>query len=167
MLRSVMQPASVPISAVWWTTPTTDFYKLNVNAAGPIRDENGVAAAARCWYMAALPESNVAEGLALLKGMEFAKEMLFLNLKVEADSSNVINEVQPQQSYLGSIIEDSKSFVSSFRSIDFCHIRRKAIQAAHYLAKFAIQECTDFAWVEETPSCISAVVAFDLLPPSF
>jgi ribonuclease HI len=77
--------------------------------------------------MAALPESNVAEGLALLKGMEFAKEMLFLNLKVEADSSNVIkaiNEVQTQQSYLGSIIEDCKSFVSNFPSIEFCHIRQ-------------------------------------------
>jgi ribonuclease HI len=119
--------------------------------------------------MAVLPESNVAEGLALLKGMKFAKEMLLLNLKVEADSSDVItsiNEAQPQQSYLGSIIEDCKSFVSSFPSIKFCHIRQEANQAARYLTKFAILECIDFVWVEETPPCISAVVAFDLLPPS-
>jgi len=88
---------------------------------------------------------------------------------VEADSSNVItaiNEAQPQQSYLGSIIEDCKSLVSSFCSIDFCHICREANQAAHYLTKFAIRKCTDFVWIKETPLCISAVVAFNLLPPS-
>jgi len=47
--------------------------------------------------MTVLPESNVAEGLALLKGMEFAKEMLFLTLKVEADSSNVITAINEAQ----------------------------------------------------------------------
>jgi len=169
MLWSVIQPASVPISAVRWTTLITDFYKLNVDVAGPnaegnwrlagvIRGTNGMVVAARCWYTAVLPESNVVEGMALLKGMKFAKDMLFLNLNVEADSSNVItaiNEAQPQHSYLGSIIEDSESFFSSFHSIDFCHICREVNQAAHYLTKFPILACTDFV-----------VVAFDLLPPS-
>jgi hypothetical protein len=40
-----MQPASVPMSIVRWTTPTTDFYKLNVDAAGPNAEGNwGLAA---------------------------------------------------------------------------------------------------------------------------
>jgi len=40
---------------------------------------------------------------------------------------------------------------------------REANQAAHYLAKYALKNL-DCIWVEETPSCISAVLAFDLLP---
>lgn len=40
MLQSVMQPASVPMSIVRWTTPTTDFYKLNVDAAEPNAEGN-------------------------------------------------------------------------------------------------------------------------------
>jgi hypothetical protein len=43
------------------------------------------------------------------------------------------------------------------------HVRREANQAAHYLAKYALKNL-DSIWVEETPPCISAVLAFDLLP---
>jgi len=40
---------------------------------------------------------------------------------------------------------------------------REANQAAHYLAKYALENL-DCIWVEETLSCISTVLAFDLLP---
>jgi hypothetical protein len=60
----------------------------------------------------------MAEGLTLLKGLiEFAKDVLFHKLIVESDSSNVItatNESQSQQSYLGAIVEDCRSFIFKF-----------------------------------------------------
>jgi len=87
--------------------------------------------------------------------------MLFLNLTVELDSSNALKKPQHQSSYFGSIVEDCKSFFSSFYYLELVHVRR---EAAHYLAKFAICSLTDFVWIEETPQCISYVVALDVLP---
>jgi hypothetical protein len=43
------------------------------------------------------------------------------------------------------------------------YVRREANQAAHYLAKYALKNVYCI-WIEETPPCISAVMAFDLLP---
>lgn len=57
--------------------------------------------------------------------------------------------------------------MSRFNSITFTHIGRVANQAAHYLAKFALSSNSDMFGlkrIEDTPICISAVVAFDLLP---
>jgi len=90
--------------------------------------------------------------------------MLFLNLTVELDSSNALKKPQHQSSYFGSIVEDCKSFFSSFYYLELVHVRREANQAAHYLAKFAISSLTDFVWIEETPRCISSIVALDVLP---
>jgi len=53
--------------------------------------------------------------------------------------------------------------VPSFNSLELVHIRRVANQTAHYLAKFATQN-DDCLWIEESPPCIAAVSAFDLMP---
>ena len=100
------------------------------------------------------------------KGLEFAKDMSFLNLIAESDVSNVVlalNAHQQSPNYVGSIIRDCFSLKGSFRSLNFLHVRREANQAAHYLAKYALKN-SDCIWIEETPPCIFAVLAFDLLP---
>jgi len=51
---------------------------------------------------------------------------------------------------------------SSFRSYDLVHVRRVVNQVAHHLAKFALSN-PDCVWIEDVPSCISAVLAFDLM----
>jgi hypothetical protein len=66
--------------------------------------------------------------------------------------------------YLGTIVNECIKLSPSFNSISFAHVRRVANQAARHLAKFALSSNSDFVWIEETPSCISTVVAFDLLP---
>jgi len=53
----------------------------------------------------------------------------------------------------------------SFRSLNFSHVRREVNQSTHYLAKYALKNL-DCIWIEETPSCISAVSIFDLLSDS-
>jgi hypothetical protein len=85
-----------------------------------IRDVVGCVVAATCWLLLVLPQSDVAEGQALLKGITFANDLLFCMLIVELDDSNVItaiNEFQPQQSYLGAIVEDRGSFFSQISII--------------------------------------------------
>jgi ribonuclease HI len=153
---------------------------MNVDAAGPsddgkwglaavIRDDQGFVSAASCWCLPILPDSDVAEAMAMLKGLKFAKELLFLNIQAESDSSNVIMAIKDKHLvsvYLETLVEDCVKLKSSFDFITFTHVRRVANQAAHYLAKFALSSNSDFVWVGETPSCIAAVVSFDLLPNS-
>jgi ribonuclease HI len=164
----------LPISDVHWTPLFSGFYKLNVDATGPIegdkwgisvvvRDNEGVVVGASSWQVFSLPDSEAAEALAMWKGLEFAKDMSFLNLITESDASNVVlalNAHQQSPNYVGSIIRDCISFKGSFRSLNFSHIRREANQSAHYLAKYALKNL-DCVWIEETPPCISAVLTFD------
>jgi len=74
-----------------------------------------------------------------------------------------LNAHQQSPTYVDSIIGDFISFNGCFCSLIFLHVRREANQAAHYLAKCALHT-SDCIWIEETPPCISAVLAFDLLP---
>jgi len=166
----------LPISDVHWTPPFSGFYKLNVDAAGPIEgdkwgigvavgDNEGVVIGASSWQVFSLPNSEVAETLAMRKGLEFAKDMSFLNIIAESDASNVVlalNAHQQSLNYVGSIIRDCISFKGSFRRLIFLHVKRKGNQATHYLAKYALKNL-DCIWIEETSSCISAVLTFDLL----
>ena len=81
--------------------PFSGFYKLNVDAPGPIeddkwgigvvvRDNEGVVVGASSWQVFSLPNSEVAKDLAMRKGLEFAKDMSFLNLIAESYASNVV-----------------------------------------------------------------------------
>jgi len=173
ILQMQNQQVPLPNRNIRWCLQTTGSNKLNGDAAGPsengkwglstvIRDADGFVAAAGCWYMPILPDSNVAEALALLKGLQFAKDLLFLNVQAESDSRSVITAIEDElhvSTYLGTIVNECIKLSPSF-----AHVRRVANQAAHYLAKFALSSNSDFVWIEETPSCISTVVALDLLP---
>jgi len=99
------------------------------------------------------------------KDLKFAKDMSFLNLIAESNAYNVVlalNAHHQSSNYVGSIIRDCISLKGNFCSSNFLHVRREANQAAHYLAKYALKNL-DCVWIEETLSCISAVLAFDSL----
>ena len=94
------------------------------------------------------------------------KTCFFLNLIAESDASNVVqalNTHQQHPNYVGSIIGDFINFNVFYRSLIFLHVRREANQTAHYLAQHSLHN-PDCIWIEEIPLCISAVLAFDLLP---
>jgi len=62
------------------------------------------------------------------KGLEFAKDMSFLNLIAESDAFNVVlalNAHQQSPNYVGSIMRDLISFKGSFRSLNFVHVSVK------------------------------------------
>jgi ribonuclease HI len=152
LLETLSGGPTLPISDVHWTPPFYGFYKLYVDAAGPIegskwgigvvvRDNEGVVVGASCWQVFSLSDSEVAEALAMRKCLKFAKDMSFLNLIVESNASKAVsafNAHQQSPTYVGSIIRDCISFKDCFRRLNFLHVRREANQAAHYLAKHAL-----------------------------
>jgi len=142
LLEALSWGPILPISDVHWTPPFSGFYKLNVDAAGPleegkwdigvvVRHNEGVVVAASCWQIFSLLDSEVAEALAMRKGLEFAKDMCFINLIAESDASNVIsalNTHQQSSTYVGSTIKDCISFNICFRSLNFCMLGVKPIK---------------------------------------
>jgi len=59
---------------------------------------------------------------------------------------------------LNVIVQECVSSFPYFHRLQFCHIRRVANQAAHYLPyKFAISNL-EFVWIEKTSSYIYAFV---------
>jgi len=70
--------------------------------------------------MPILTDSNVAEALALMKGIEFARDMLlFLHLCAESDSSNVISAIKDNQP-ISPYTEDCIKLIPNFNRISFC-----------------------------------------------
>jgi len=60
------------------------------------------------------PTQNVAEAMAMLKGLKFAKELLFLNIQAESIKDKHLVSV-----YLETIAKDCVKSSSSFNSINF------------------------------------------------
>jgi len=81
--------------------------------------------------------------------LEFAKDISFLNLIEESDASIVVSTLNVHQ--------QSSTYVDSI-----LHVRREANQAPKYLTKYALYNL-DCIWIEEILSCVSAILAFDLL----
>ena len=88
LVETLSWGSNLPISDVHWTPPFSGFYKLNVDATCPIdgdkwgigvvvRDNEGVVVGANSWQVFSLPDSKVAEALAMRKGLEFEKDMSF------------------------------------------------------------------------------------------
>lgn len=73
-------PTQVPISNVHWSTPINGGYKLNADVAGPdnegrwgmadiVRDSDEYVVGVVCWCLPLLPNSDIAEYMAMLKGL--------------------------------------------------------------------------------------------------
>jgi hypothetical protein len=88
LLETLSGGPNLPISDVHWTPPDNGCYKLNVDAVGPIeggkwgmgvvvRDYEGIVVAASRCQVFSLPDSEVAEALAMRKGLEICKRRVF------------------------------------------------------------------------------------------
>jgi hypothetical protein len=56
------------------------------------------------------------------------------------------------------LIEDSRTMLSFFNSVEVVHVRREANKAAHVLARNAISQLLDKVWVADCPPLISPIV---------
>ncbi|RHN73700.1 putative ribonuclease H-like domain-containing protein [Medicago truncatula] len=130
-----------------------------------VRDSEGFSLVAASWNFEALPDATIVEALRFRLAIQFSYDMGFRNIIVEGDSLIVVKALKAHSndnSYFGLVINDCKSLSCLFSSFLVSHVRRGGNSIAHALAKFAL-DSTDFVWIKEIPSCITFVVATDLV----
>ncbi|KAK8559023.1 hypothetical protein V6N13_098621 [Hibiscus sabdariffa] len=108
-------------------------------------------------------DAFVAEALACLQAIVFAKDLRFQRIVVEGDSLKIIKKVNCNildKSIIAPIIHDIKKAVRDLESVSFCFARREANNAVHVLAREGRFEGIPMYWIEEAP--MNVVLAAEL-----
>lgn len=74
---------------------------------------------------------------------------------------DALNKEVPSSTSYGHIVEDTRPLFQNFHVFEVRHVRRLANQAAHELAKFALDYKSDFEWLGACPQQISLVVSLE------
>lgn len=154
-----------------WSPPRQGQLKLNIDAsvrpslgtgiAGVLRDEGGRVR----WCYGELSDSvvvDVAEALAIRRGMEFARDNGVRDLLVESDAQIVIYVLlYPRQdlSYVGTIVRDIRDLVADFDRVTFAWIRRAGNYVAHLLVFYAFTSATAFFSIHVSDHIVATVEA--------
>ncbi|XP_074318863.1 uncharacterized protein LOC141655696 [Silene latifolia] len=130
-----------------WRRPSSGWVKLNVDAG--VKDGVGVGVGVVCrdssgkvlWGMThnrrEVWEAHVAEAVAVLEGLEQAREAGHDRVVVESDCSQVIEALKQRktgQSLFSLVLDDILRLCSSFSSVVWSFISRKNNVVAHTLA---------------------------------
>ncbi|KAL4284821.1 hypothetical protein GQ457_16G011460 [Hibiscus cannabinus] len=166
--------ANTVLLPVAWEAPPVNVFKFNFDAAydsqgkrtmvGVIGRDNSGNIVASC----VAPFSNVmdvlvAESLACLQAVRYAKDLGFRRVIFEGDSLTVvrkINEGMLERLVIAPIIYDIRVAAMDFESVSFTFARRDANRAAHTLARDYRSHQTSYFWIEEAPA--GATVAANL-----
>ncbi|XP_040997158.1 uncharacterized protein LOC121243156 [Juglans microcarpa x Juglans regia] len=136
-----------------WSPPGANSFRANWDAACNvkhrkmgidviIRNENGKVTAIYCGIKGNVDQPVIAEGFAFKKVMELCRDLGLNKVIFEGDVQNIVKTVySPNEdlSCFGSIIEDSKSFLSEWSNwvVRYTHINTNTV--AHSLAKLALR----------------------------
>ncbi|KAL8478855.1 hypothetical protein ACS0TY_030658 [Phlomoides rotata] len=138
------------ISSESWNPPSGNYLKLNVDASvrkgvgasigGVLR--NGEGAVVWCFAETCngVFDVDVAEALAVEKGLDLLLAHFVARVFVESDSQTVVNallEPVVNLAYLGKILRNIEIKATGVEDITFCWARRSANLVAHKLAFFA------------------------------
>ncbi|XP_059458257.1 uncharacterized protein LOC132187840 [Corylus avellana] len=129
------------------------------------KDERGHVLVAKNQTIHAIHELVTGEALAALHAAEFCRELGFFEILLEGDSMLVVKAIGGNtQNWLkyGQIVEDTNMVLRSLRHWKIGHVKRKANEAAHVLAKEAVRTVTDNIWIEEISACIFNIVLLEL-----
>ena len=105
------------------------------------------------------------EAEALREGLMMAVQEGWDDIEVETDCAMLVIALEgdgEDLSLVGRIVEDCKSFVSSFHSFQFRHIYREANGVANRLALLASRSENAMSWFEETPAIIRDILYEDM-----
>ncbi|XP_019233871.1 PREDICTED: uncharacterized protein LOC109214408 [Nicotiana attenuata] len=80
-----------------------------------------------------------AELLALLEGLQIAKEMNFLNMEIETDCTNVIKLIYEDSTNFSNIVSECRWLMHQLKLPHLKHNFREENEMAHLLAKQAIK----------------------------
>ncbi|KAK8643999.1 hypothetical protein V6N13_013276 [Hibiscus sabdariffa] len=170
-----------PIVVPRWEAPQEAAVKINFDSAFSChswsatsgigaRDNEGFILTACVFPHSNVSDAFVAEALACLQAVHFAKDMGFLNVTIEGDSLSVckkLNSGSHDRSLIAPIISDIKELAVGFRDISFACVRREANKTAHSLAREYRSTSTPYCWIEEVPPGTATVADLekrDLLP---
>lgn len=154
------------ISAVSWQPPNKIMVEVNWDAAidqkifcvglGLLaRDANGSFLVACGIKMRLVADPTMAEALAALHAVIFAKELGFSRVIFEGDALwivRAINSNEPCDSNYGHFVEDVKTDKGSLEMSTVTHVVRGANSAAHGLAKEACTHVINKYWWHSIPS---------------
>uniref|UniRef100_A0A5B7BLL9 RNase H type-1 domain-containing protein n=1 Tax=Davidia involucrata TaxID=16924 RepID=A0A5B7BLL9_DAVIN len=161
----------------FWTPPTEDVYKVNVDGSfvpeinhgstcGVIRNFKGEVIAGFARPLPHCSSVEYAEAMALLHGIDFAFDIGIQDLVVEGDCLHLISEISSSHedfSVVGHIVDEIKMGSVRFNSWACHHVRRSANGVAHELACFALAAPSDLFWMEFLPSRFQAALDRDSL----
>jgi ribonuclease HI len=131
------------------------------------RDENGHFWVACGIKQRIVVDPTMAEALAALHAVIFAKELGFSSVIFEGDALTVVKAINSKgacESSYGHFVEDVKRYMSELARSSFIHVVRGANSAAHSLAKEACTHVTDNYWWHSIPSCIGGIIREEEIP---
>ena len=113
-------------------------------------------------------DPNIAEALAALHAVNFAKEMGFTQVLFEGDALTIvkaINSTTSCDSMYGHFVEDVKRHKSDLLLASFRHVVRGANSATYTLAKEACTHVTDLHRWHSIPPCIGGIIGKEEFVP--
>ncbi|KAK3188605.1 hypothetical protein Dsin_028166 [Dipteronia sinensis] len=163
-------------SNVVWPHPPPGYFKVNCDAAMDvkggrigfglvIRDTTGFVLAASSQVMEGYFTAQVAEAIAILRGVQFSKDCGLSPCGFESDAEVVvgwINDRNLLESVCGVILSDIISLVDNMDGVCFDYVPRQGNRVAHLRAKHALLLTEDRFWMEEYPCCVTKAVQLDL-----
>ncbi|KAM6601123.1 hypothetical protein CsatA_020732 [Cannabis sativa] len=158
-----------------WLPPSPAGLKLNVDAAvnhelkilgigAVIRDHCGNVVAALSKPVQGCFRSDEMEAKALFHSLNWVMQMPLSLSHIETDAlrvSSALNSSSRNLSSFNDLIIDISCLLSFFSGVTISHVKRNANQAAHGLAKYALELDEDVCWMGEIPNPIFSVIVND------
>lgn len=110
------------------------------------------------------PDAEIAEALAVLRGLTVARQAGYTSIILEGDAQNVLQDLVSKNSLYSShgiILEDARQVMQMFSSISVATVRRNANKVVHTLAHLSKSLNGEHLVVDSIPTQIMAVLAED------
>ncbi|PRQ37402.1 putative ribonuclease H-like domain, reverse transcriptase zinc-binding domain-containing protein [Rosa chinensis] len=157
---------------VKWERPPPQWCKLNFDGAceanggnsglgAVIRNELGELVGALAVPFAATLKPSAVEALALQEGLRYSRLLGIRNLEVEGDALCIINSLSQTENDLteiGAVLEGVRLLLQEFEFVNWKHVRKKANQVAHELARSALKSVQSMFCRERGPPWLSELV---------
>jgi ribonuclease HI len=157
---------------VEWTKPPLGTIKLNWDASidkvrnrmgvGVIaRDHNGQAIAMFCSTKGGVQDPTMAEAVAVWEAVELAHRLGLRSLVLEGDALEIVQMLKKDGecgTIYGQLVNAAKESLRRWQGWEIQHVSRSANNAAHHLAKLALEQNGNREWTDGFPSRILDIV---------
>ncbi|KAL4277986.1 hypothetical protein GQ457_03G024950 [Hibiscus cannabinus] len=171
------ESANPVLQSVLWQAPPENVYKFNFDTSFNSQNRSATSGVigrditGEIMASCVVPHNNVldalmAEALACLQAVHYAKELGFRRVIIEGDSLIVIkklNEGMNDRSTIAPVIHDIRVKARDFDVISFVFVKRDANNAAHVLARDHRTQHDPCFWIEEAPGNAAYAANMDRL----